>query len=383
MLSKHVYKQLSAYCHGELSSEEMRRVAEHLRLCERCRKEYDEIKLGVFFAKQLTHVSAPDSLWDEIETALAQPPARVKWQLKLPRLAFVFESPRLAMASAALLLALGLGGAWLYLRLSRPAWDVEMLEGTAKVGSKEIRENGKLALGQWIETEENARARITVGEIGHVEVDPQTRLRLDQSRPDDHRLTLERGTMHATIDAPPRYFSVATPSAVAVDLGCAYTLEVDESGAGLLKVTFGWVAFEVQGRESFIPRWAECHTRPGSGPGTPYYREASEAFKAALLKLDFEKLSAEERNAALSTVLNQARKDDAFTLWHLLTRTGESERIRVYERLAALVPPPNGVTRDGVLEGDRAMLDRWWDELGLMDTTWWRKWKGPWPPQTK
>src|SRR6185295_97269 len=129
--------------------------------------------------------------------------------------------------------------------------------------------------------------------------------------------------------------------------------------------------------------FAECHTRPGSGPGTPYYKEASASFKSALTKLDFQKLSAAEREAALTTVLSEARKEDAFTLWHLLTRTSGSERTRVYDRLAALVPPPSGVTRDGVLQGDRPMLDRWWDELGLMDTTWWRMWKGPWPPQTK
>jgi hypothetical protein len=258
-----------------------------------------------------------------------------------------------------------------------------MLEGRAKVGSQRIGGNGKLAVGQWLETDDASRARISVGKIGHVEIAPNTLLRLDAARSDDHRLTLEHGTMYATIDAPPRSFSVSTPSAVAVDLGCAYTLEVDESGEGLLSVTFGWVAFEVQGRESFIPRFAECHTRLGSGPGTPYYREASAAFKAALAKLDFAKLSALERETALTTVLNEARQEDAFTLWHLLTRTSDSERTRVYDRLAMLAPPPNGVTRDGVLQGDRRMIDRWWDELGLRDTTWWRMWKGPWPPQTK
>jgi len=382
MLSKHVYKQLSAYCHGELSSEEAQRVAEHLRGCERCRKEHEEIKLGIFFAQQLTRLPAPASLWDEIETALNQQPTPASWRLKFPRLAFAFAWPRLATA-VAVLLVLSVGSVWFYLRLSRPAWDVEMIEGYAQVGSQRIGENGKLAVGQWLKTGDDSRARLSVGEIGHVELAPNTRLRLDESRSDDHRVTLERGTMYATIDAPPRAFSVATPSAVAVDLGCAYTLEVDESGAGLLSVTFGWVAFEVEGRESFIPRFAECHTRPGSGPGTPYYKEASASFKVALSKLDFQKLSAAEREAALTTVLSEARKEDAFTLWHLLTRTSGGERERVYDRLAALVPPPSGVTRDGVLQGDRPMLDRWWDELGLDTASWWRMWKGPWPPQTK
>lgn len=382
MLGQHINKQLSAYCHGELSPEESRRVVEHLRDCERCRKEYEEIKLGVFLAQQLTHVPAPDSLWDEIEAALngQRVPASRRW--KFSRLAFLFEWPRLVTVMATLLV-LSLGGVWLYLRLSPSAWDVKMLEGYAKVGSQRIGEQGKLAVGQYLETDHASRAQISVGKIGQVEVAPNTRLRLDETRPNDHRLTLERGKLSALIVAPPRAFSVATPSAVAVDLGCAYTLEVDDSGAGFLRVTFGWVAFEVAGRESFIPRYAACRTQPGTGPGTPYYENASAAFRDALYKLDFEKLSIEERNTALTTVLAEARKDDALTLWHLLTRVTDAERGRVYEALAALVPPPNGITREGVLRGDQRMLDRWWDELGLSDTSWWRKWKGAWPPEAK
>ena len=59
MFGKHVSKLASAYCHDELSPEESRRVAEHLIGCNRCRAEFEEIKLGVKFAEQLPAVSAP------------------------------------------------------------------------------------------------------------------------------------------------------------------------------------------------------------------------------------------------------------------------------------------------------------------------------------
>jgi hypothetical protein len=88
--------------------------------------------------------------------------------------------------------------------------------------------------------------------------------------------------MQAFIWAPPRQFYVDTPSAVAVDLGCAYTLEVGDDGQGLLSVVGGWVAFEWQGRETFVPAMAMCVTRPRLGPGTPYFSDASEDFQNAL-----------------------------------------------------------------------------------------------------
>ena len=88
-------------------------------------------------------------------------------------------------------------------------------------------------------------------------------------------MALDRGRIRALIWAPPRYFFVNTPSAVAVDLGCAYTLDVDPRGWGLVHVTSGWVAFEHGERESFIPQDAVCATRPRFGPGTPHYDDAS------------------------------------------------------------------------------------------------------------
>jgi len=54
----------------------------------------------------------------------------------------------------------------------------------------------------------------------------------------------------------------------------------------------------------------------------------------------------------------------------------ESRVVRVFNSLAAVMPPPDEVTRQGILAGDRKMLDRWWEELGLHSASWWRMWKG-------
>lgn len=307
-----------------------------------------------------------------------------EWPLTLPRLRRSFartlwsQWPRVAAAAAVVLLTVA---TWLATRRPKPAWDVARLEGTPKVGAHRIGDTGRLAVGQWLETDGSSRARINVGTIGQVQVEPNTRVRLVESRFTEHRLALARGTIRATIWAPPHFFFVDTPSAVAVDLGCAYTLQVDDQGAGLLRTTMGWVGFERDGRESFIPAGALCATRPGIGPGTPYFEDASPAFQAALAKLDFEKGSAEARAATLGVVLAEARKRDALTLWHLLSRLDGVERARVYDQMAALVVPPSGVTQDGVLRGDKRMLDLWWNQLGLGDTNWWRLWERSWPPE--
>jgi translation initiation factor IF-1 len=317
------------------------------------------------------------------------------------RLRLWFALPQLAAVAATILLV---AGTWVVVHRSKPsaqlttktsvtrtseavapnaAWEVSRLKGTAKLGLGNLGKTGRLALGEWLETDSTSRVRIDVDAIGQVEVEPNTRVRLVETRSDQHRLALARGTIRARIWAPPGDFVVDTPSAVTVDLGCAYTLHVDDMGAGLVRVTMGWVGFEYGGRESFIPAGAMCPTRPGVGPGTPYFRGTSEKFQAALAKLDFEKATPEARATALDVVLHASRKRDALTLWHLLSRVNDTERRHVYDRLAALVPPPKGVTREGVLRLEKPMLDLWWNQLGLGDTSWWRMWERTWPPQAK
>jgi len=77
------------------------------------------------------------------------------------------------------------------------------------------------------------------------------------------------------------------------------------------------------------------------------------------VKLDFENGG----NAALERVLSEAREKDSLTLWHLFPRVSGAGRGAVYDRLASLVPPPEGVSRAGVLRLEQPMLDLWRDRL--------------------
>jgi hypothetical protein len=420
MFSQHVSRHLSAYCHGELSEEESRRVAEHLIGCKHCRSEFEEIKLGVKLAEQLPRASAPASLWNEVEAAFLENARQDKPSPAPSRFTTGFGWQGLAAACGALLLALGLGLFWYGSRQPEnpprvavedgpqqqsvntgdPAevnpvtarnpfsgnsaapsssplpegksaelvtaerrdgqtWEVARLEGAPTVGAQRLEGSGRLAVGEWLVTDSASRAKINVADIGQVNIGPNSRVRLLGTRSTEHRLSLERGRLHAMINAPPRLFIVETPSATAVDLGCSYTLEVDDAGRSRLHVTSGWVALEVKGRESIVPAGAVCVTQPGKGLGTPYFDDASANFRAALTRLDFHNGGAK----ALDIVLAEAREYDTLTLWHLLARVAGPERARVYNRLANLIAPPAGVTREGVLRLDKAMLELWKNEL--------------------
>jgi FecR protein/Putative zinc-finger len=348
---KHIAALSSAYCHEELSAPETRRVAEHLIGCTDCRSEFEQVKLGERFGRQLELVAAPDSIWTGIATQLDEP-QRSSQHLFLKPLAI----------AAALALMLGGGLYWWQTQTATPGstgWQVARVAGSPRIGSNSMGDQGNLGLGQWLETDGNSRARLDVSSIGQVEIDPNTRVRLIETKTTEHRLELERGRLSARISAPPKLFFVNTPSAVAEDLGCAYTLEVDDDGNSLLRVTAGWVALQLPDRESKVPAGAACATRRGVGLGTPYFEDASAEFRTALSTIDFD--SAQKQLTALPTLIKEARSRDALTLWYLISRVDAAQRAPLYDRLAEFVAPPEGVTRQGVLSLDPGMLNRWRD----------------------
>ncbi|HXZ28197.1 MAG TPA: FecR domain-containing protein [Terriglobales bacterium] len=288
-----------------------------------------------------------------------------------PRLVLAF-----ALASAALLACVVLLASLRFRWQPGAAWAVEAVSGAPQLDGKRLRESGRLGVGQELVTDADSRARIRVARIGVVEVEPNSRVRLLATTSNHHRIELERGKIRARTWAPPFTFAVDTPSAQAYDVGCAYTLEVDEHGNGLLLVTSGWVELEGDEWETMVPEGAAAESRPGVGPGSSYYQDASPAFKTALREINFGPGSGPAHQAALSTLLQQARKRDLITLLNLMLRLPPQERGQVYDRAAQLSPPPPGVTRDAVVRGEHMALEPWWQNLGLGNVKrWWIYWK--------
>ena len=155
-------------------------------------------------------------------------------------------------------------------------WEVTQLDGAAQLGGRDAEIAMPLRAGQSLRTAKDARLMLQDDDLGRIDLGPESEIRATSNR----RVQLNRGKLHAFIWAPPRQFVVDTLSSRAIDLGCEYTLDMDAAGNGLLKVAMGWVAFQFDGHESFIPAGAQCVTRKRTGPGIPYYEDATAALRA-------------------------------------------------------------------------------------------------------
>ncbi|MEO7659993.1 MAG: FecR domain-containing protein [Pyrinomonadaceae bacterium] len=411
MRKKHYKSKLSAFVNHELSKTGQQEIAEHLLQCTDCRLEYDRIKLGASLADCLVQTDAPDGVWNDIAFELDghQSPKIAM----IPQGSF-FGNRNLAGLTIAILLVTCFAAAAYFTFFApekrpeltvnnrsvqneqKPLSEAAVLpenipanSETANSNSPEQTANGnsivnsvplpsfqfetisgsptvgfasrpnELAVGDYLETNSTSQARIRIADIGNVEIRPNSRIKLVGTTPREHRLSLERGVLHAQISAPPRLFIVDTPSAVAVDLGCEYTLEVDKAGNSRLEVTSGFVALERDGRESIVPAGAVCLTRKGKGLGTPFSALTTDAFRSALNQFDF----SGGGSRAVQSMLASSSSADTVSLWHLLSRVEKTDRAAVYDALSEYVKPPSEVTRDGILRLDRKMLSAWREEV--------------------
>lgn len=378
MSEKHYKNQLSAYLDHELPPDKRQQVAAHLLQCADCRKEHDEIKLGAAFANRLPQKNAPENTWNEIEKALAKKDSPPRFPI--PKYSFL-KSPVFIFAPSLLILIFALWYFAVYKNVIHPqqneiaanttpisnsndkssknsaAWSVETLSGVPKFENS----SGKniLQIGETLETDAGSRARLEVANIGDVEIEPNSRVKLINTNQNEHRLSLELGILHASILAPPRLFIVDTPSASAVDLGCEYTLEVDKNGDNKLFVTSGYVSLERGNFESIVPAGAICLTKKGKGLGTPFFSDARQEFQNAVYQFDFENGG----NKSLQALLRKADPPDSLTLWHLLSRVSESEREKVFNKLVSFAKLPEGTTKEGILRLDKKMLEAWRIEM--------------------
>jgi hypothetical protein len=344
-MSKH--PDLTAYVLGELHGES---IEAHVRECVQCQRELAQIRSVSARLQNPPVQRARGEVWERI--AIGGKPKVGRW-------------PRFALAGLALVIIAGLifltrGGS------SGEPLSVQRLTGAPLVNGRQVTTSTRLGPGEACVTDAKSSAKVKLAGLGDVELLPSSRLRLVQSNSKSRRFALEVGSLRASVSAPPRLFIVDTPSASAVDLGCAYELSVLPSGGSLLRVTAGWVVLESKDGGAYLRTGMACESSASGKLQIPYYEDATEAFKLALREY-------EATRTDLQTVLDTARPKDALTIWHLFPRTSGQDREAVFDKLDQFAPAPSGVTRPGVLALDHSMLGKWREEMApVNDIDFWR-----------
>jgi hypothetical protein len=133
-----------------------------------------------------------------------------------------------------------------------------------------------------------------------------------------------------------------------VDLGCLYTLAVDERGDTTLSVALGRVAFTHagSGRDVYVPAGAALRATVAQGPLSPAWESSAPAWREQVAELD---RAPEPGPDALARL---ASAGDTLALWHLLQAPSARTRGAAFDRLLELVAPPREAARAAIVDLD-------------------------------
>jgi hypothetical protein len=201
-------------------------------------------------------------------------------------------------------------------------------------------QGASLRTGEWLTTSD--QQKLVLGDdLGRLTLGPGSRLQVKRLAQEETRLYLERGELDAFVSARarPRFFQVETPATTCVDLGCKYTLTVNDQGDSEVLVQTGRVTFESGAREVFIPAGARCRAVRGGGSGTPRFDDSPPALVAALDVFDTSRGALPETRRALAAKVLAAVPIPRHTLgpWHFLQDGDEEIQVAARARILELL----------------------------------------------
>ena len=252
-------------------------------------------------------------------------------------------------AAAALILVVSVH---LYGQLWRPWTVIDLGRSVADIAT--LRASRSVVPGDLIVTQNDERARLNLGAVGHTEIAPASRVRIVSAAKTGYRLALEEGEIHARIWAPPRFFTVATRAGMAIDLGCVYTLRATPDGRTLLRVSGGEVELHHEGGVVVVPAGNEATVGGPASIALTIPSTAHAQLRSALNAF----VAARDDARRLNELLAATDERSTIVLWHLLSQVQPQQREAVYERLSGLVTLPHP-GRAQTVALHQQTLDQW------------------------
>ncbi|MCP3915630.1 MAG: hypothetical protein GY711_08755 [bacterium] len=211
-------------------------------------------------------------------------------------------------------------------------------------------------------------ARLAIADIGDVEVQPESVLRVEDGGEGVHALYLERGSLRARIDAEPRVFQVGSPAGLTIDLGCEYELAVTPEGRVRLTVHAGQVVIAQNEREVYVPAGASTESDPLSGPSPPFFDDVRVTVRDDVEAVLYGEMVDPEALARLAAFDD---RDDALPLFAMLFDQSLDAGLReaLYGRFEVVFEVPDGVNRESVLACDAVAREAWLENL----RPWWTR----------
>lgn len=237
-------------------------------------------------------------------------------------------------------------------------WKVITLEGNITINGL-IDNSGIIHQGQSLLTDNSSRAAIRIPKVGNVEVGENSLLVLTKAKDGNNRIMLRSGSINVTNLSNMPEFSIELKDCIVNDRGGEFNISIYNNKNAVVNVKYGFVEIKKNEKIIYLNEDHICEIRYGFNIGTPYRQDAAEALKAEVMNFDF----SNGGDNSVNKIMELATEKDMLTLLALIPNSSQLQRQILFQAIANKFPPPESVTKRGIINGDLHMLYLWWNEI--------------------
>lgn len=244
----------------------------------------------------------------------------------------------------------------MFLTQSTSDWKILTVTGAPKADGKIIEKGDELKPGRLIVTSEGTSLSFEIPKVGSVMMNELSSLKRVGN---EYTIELLDGSIRKNSENAQQKFKVITSAATVEDyyLGSRFEISVDDLETTKARSVDGWLKVTAGGHESLVPQGFTSVTKNGSNAGLPLNKQAEPEMREMLINFS----GNDDPNFGI--ILLNATLNDALAIWHLLKRVEVDKRVAVYNTLKEILPPPDAVSKSGVLSLDEESLKIWLEEI--------------------
>lgn len=237
-------------------------------------------------------------------------------------------------------------------------WQIISTTGMPRINESTIKLNATLSNDDIITTDGLSTAIIEIHEVGKIELLNSTTFKRLKG---DFSGELMRGKSIIQADKGTESLSISVPKATIENFttGTNYSAMVDERGNSVIELKGGWLSILSGDYELLLPPGHQVNVYKEAGVSIPHNSESSFEYVTRLE----EYLFGGKRTTTLNQVLSLSTYRESVTLWDLLRRVNPEQREAVYNKLYELIPHPESVIKEDILNLKPDELQLWLGEI--------------------
>lgn len=237
-------------------------------------------------------------------------------------------------------------------------WEIQCLDGYTIINGT-ISPSGKLEQGETLTADKTSHITLHIPDVGRIELSPSSSVELEKAKEGDNTVKVNYGSVKVISTVLMPNIRIALASSIVFDKAGTFSISVDNNRNANVKVESGFVEIDYKEISTFVKEGFTCSINDNYRPGIPVRTNAPDTLKREIGKFDYFNGGRE----SVEKIVSLAKDSDMPTLLSMIPFASRQQREMLFQAVVNYFPPPLGVTRLGIVNGDKDMLYKWWEDI--------------------